>query len=877
MAVDAKWNARRRRAVRSVFPIDSSISSARFTDQDLSFDGSLARTQTQKHPAAQRKWSVSSVSQRSRLTWLALPESSQVSQQDRYDRAWYAVTTRIALPPSVSAEDSFGLLPPSQDLDHDILEEALLDVLDPATRVPLADHTENILIWHTQQVRQHFVTHVLPLLAICDSYQDRTQCLLGSIRTLEAAQRQYMYGLSIIVRAMEPKQADVALENFHRDLLAIVGNSMSSALVSALRTVIGRLMRTVLGISAPNSSILKEKKPEQHLTEVDRAREELIQLVDSLCKVGLAGERFQILFAELLDKMMVIYVQESFAGDWGSSEDVPMPDSFTSQNQSIQPRCILQLSDWIENHYARLAVEVTSRLEGVEISWVDVEKWKETAIGRLATLRINELFDIVINWPNSEGGIEDLRFAVTTPQRRLQLTATFSAALQNRLLHSGRSTLDIVRTYIAMIRTFHKLDHSRVLLDRVAYPLQLYLCTREDTVRIVVSGLLSTPKEVDSEVRKTKLVELVKLLHDPHQYRSERHDEEWDDLSWVPPPVDAGSNYKRRKSEDVIGTLISALGSPEVFIKEFQNIIGERLLSDQVSFDQEVGVLDLLKKRFGESSLQACDVMIKDIQDSRKLDDEMHRRVPNQSEEVPRISNIHARVLSRLYWPEVGEEGFELPPVVTAMQNAYGTIFEQLKPFRKLKWLNHLGQATVELEFEDRTIAEEVRTYEAAVINAFSAESAPSWTFEELWAKMQIDEDLLTAALQFWEEKHVLRKQVDGRYVVIERLSDVIESPSAGQSGVAAAADSVQANPRRAKSSMSEKEKEKRAVYWQFIVGMLTNSSPAMPLNNIAMMMKMLIPDGFPWSNEELQEFLAEKLGAGELELVGGKYKLIKK
>ena len=65
-------------------------------------------------------------------------------------------------------------------------------------------------------------------------------------------------------------------------------------------------------------------------------------------------------------------------------------------------------------------------------------------------------------------------------------------------------------------------------------------------------------------------------------------------------------------------------------------------------------------------------------------------------------------------------------------------------------------------------------------------------------------------------------------------------------------------------------------MYWQFIVGMLTNSSPAMPLGQIAMMMKMLIAEGFPWSNEELQEFLGEKVAAGELEITGGKYKLIR-
>ncbi|KAI8630571.1 Cullin family protein [Xylariaceae sp. FL1651] len=888
MAVDTRWNARKRRAVHSVFPTDSfsqptpySTPSVCFTEQGQPFGGPPAHQQAQQFQTP-RKWTVSTIGESPRLHLSKSPENAHAAHQTRFDRAWHTVTARIALPPSVSAEDSFGSLPNSQDLEGGMFEDALLDVLDPAERLPLARHTDDILAWHTQQVRQHFVSHVRPLLAICDGYQDQTQVLLGSIRTLEAAHRQYLYGVSLIIRVMEQEQADLALKKFRRDLHAIVGNSTSSDLVDALRAVLSQLMKVILEINARSPTNMKGKRPQRDSSEVERTREELMQLVDSLCKVGLAGERFQILFAELLDGMMVVYVQESFGGAWGSNQDLPIQDLLLSHHQPVQPRCILQLSDWVENHYSRLAVEVTNRLGDVQVSWTDVEKWKETAVGRLAALRINELFDIVINWPNSEGGIEDLRFAVTTPQRRLQLTDAFSAALQSRLLHPGRSTLEILRTYIAMIRTFHRLDHSRVLLDRVAYSLQLYLCTREDTVRLIVSGLLSSSKEVGSDARKKKLVELVELLYDPNQYRSERQDEEWDDPTWIPPPVDAGSNYKRRKSEDVIGTLISALGSPEVFIKEFQNIIGERLLSEQASFDQEVGVLDLLKKRFGESSLQACDVMIKDIQDSRRLDGVIHRGGLDRPEKVPRIWNIHAKILSRLYWPEVSEEDFQLPAVVSEMQELYASIFEHLKPSRKLKWLNHLGQATVELELEDRTIVEEVHTYEAAVINAFSAENASSWTFEALWMKLQIDEDLLTAALEFWEKKHVLRRQIDNHYVVIERLSDATESLSArltvaASSTSAATTDTIQATPRKAKPSMSEKEKEKRTVYWQFIVGMLTNSSPAMPLGQIAMMMKMLIPDGFHWSNEELQEFLANKLGEGELELVGGKYKLIKK
>ncbi|KAI5926136.1 Cullin family protein [Camillea tinctor] len=878
MTADTKWNSRKRRSVQSIFPTTSS--------QPTPYPTPSLRSTTQVQPPSERpppKRSHRRKESRSAALLAATSSSSSSSSekpsaadQARFDRSWHVVTSRIALPASVTVEDSFGPLPSSQDISNSALEDALLDVLNPGSRVPLATRTEDILVWHIQQVRQHFVNHALPLLAVCDDYSEHTEVLLGSMRTLEAAHRQYLYGLSLIARAMDRDLAEGALTKFRRDLHATVGNSMSSALTDALRTVLGQLMKTVLGIEDSNHPTSKGKKQSLDPARVEATRKQLLELVESLCKVGLAGERFQILFAELLDGMMVAYVKESFAGMWEPNNDMDVKGLIPG-HPATQPRCIRELSDWVENHYSRLAVEVTTILGTVQVSWTDVEKWKEIAVGRLAALRIDELFDIVINWPDSEGGVEDLRFAVTTPKRRLQLTDAFSAALQNRLLHAGRSTLDILRTYIAMIRTFHRLDHSRVLLDRVAYSLQLYLCTREDTVRIIVSGLLSNPKEVNSEARRTKLVELVELLYDPDQYRSERQDEEWDDLTWVPPPVDAGANYKRRRSEDVIGTLIGALGSPEVFIKEFQNIIGERLLSDQATFDQEVGVLDLLKKRFGESSLQACDVMIKDIEDSRRLDGVIHRGAINRPDKVKRDWTIHARILSRLYWPEVGEERFLLPATVADMQKMYEIIFERLKPSRKIKWLNHLGQATVELELEDRTVLEEVHTYEAAVIDAFSEENNPNWTFEDLWMKLEMDEDLLTAALGFWEKKRVLRKLPDESYVVVERLADLEEAYGAGAASSAGASADAPSTPRKAKPGISEKEKEKRAVYWQFIVGMLTNSSSVMPLAQIAMMMKMLIADGFPWTNEELQEFLGEKVSEGELELVGGKYKLVKK
>lgn len=800
-----------------------------------------------------------------------------VSHQVRWDRAWHVVTSRIQLPSSVAVEDSFGApVPESQDLD-DVFSSALDLILNPSSKLPHAAHTEDVLSWHIQQVRHHFLNHVLPLLAACASQDGHSQVLLSSVRTLEAAHRQYLYGLTLIVRGIKDESAaDGAVSRFRRDLHAIIGNSWTQGLQAALRLVLRQLV----------TEILRSRRQPQNLaadldedSSVAGPRSELLSLVESLQKVGLAGEKFQVLFAEVMDGCMQDLIRKTYSGAWTESDS---KGALPTSALPMLTGCMGDLCDWIENKYGQLAVLVYNRF-GVQIEYSDVECWKEVAIGRLVTLRIQELFDIVLHWPESTGGIGDLRAAVTTPQRRLQLTDTFSATLQKRLLHPGRSTLSILQTYISMIRTFHALDHSKVLLDRVVHALQLYLCQRDDAIRIVVTGLLSNPNDKDTEESKKKLVELAAILNDPAQQQRRHADDDdldWHDMTWVPDPVDAGVNYKRPRNEDVIGTLISALGSQDIFIKEFQAIIAERLLSSQTDYQQELKVLGLLKKRFGEHALQNCDVMVKDITDSKRVDSLLGKHIQSQAAKEEHAPAFHSKILSRLFWPSLTQEPFNVPAPVVPLQEKYEAGFERLKNSRKLNWINNLGTATVQLDLEDRSVQVNCKTYEAAVIYAFSNEDGsdaqPRKSFDELWQQLMIDEDLLEAALVFWINEKVLKDVGDRTYTVIERREDTVSDGVANDHVDNLGPDQTLSSPRKAKG-VSSAEKQRQTVYWQFIVGMLTNSAPTMPLGQILMMMKMLIPDGCTWSNEELQEFLDEKISEGQLELAGGKYRLPKK
>ncbi|KAK3363057.1 hypothetical protein B0T25DRAFT_444889 [Lasiosphaeria hispida] len=1042
--VAAPWQNRRRRVFQSVFQIDlsqptpQSTPCVRFPDQGQPFGGPATTAAALAAGAtATLSGSQSTIlAEPSRLSYSTQPLFPSLAavgdDQVTYDRAWHMVTARIALPPSATADDSFGTLaadsqqhPASQQASFSSDAEfyqALALVVHAPTVLPGATHTDDVVAWHAQQVRAHFAQHVIPLLSGCvddngdekgNHYERHMVIVMSSVRTLEAALRLYFYGLGLLMRGFgrlvggssseaAAAEAELLATRFRRDIQALVGNSASEELMKSISIVLARLAGTILGIPSVDDlgadPVAASRRPAPPTVDDFRAlaaRQRLHEIVEQLHNVGLAGERFQVLFAEILDSIMSKFVTRAYAGVWTASSSNTRSFSAATNTISRTPNpsssspCILALSDWVENHFARLSFEILSRVfpdaSSSPVTLSDVRTYQSLALGRLAALRISELFDIALAWPSSQGALDDLRATITTTARRLQLTGSFSRALQTRLLHPGCSTLEILRTYIAIIRTLHALDHSKVLLGHIESSLQLYLCQREDAVRIVVTGLLASPEELrlvkkvkDTAKRQHRekaqpglfttpavsrgvsrtipstvgrrrrdstpdiavqdlpddqrvspcssstLVELALILNDdPSQTRRNAgavpdiggadDDLDWADMGWVPDPVDADVNYKRPRSEDVVGTLISALGSEDVFIKEFASVVAGRLLGEPARFDQEMRVLDLLKRRFGEAALQNCDVMIKDVQDSKLVDGVIRRAREAQvgggagravlstpvagggetKEEGETEPEYHARILSRLFWPDLDREHFLLPAPIVEYQRWYERGYEHLKSKRKLTWLNQLGQARVELELEDRTVTVDCSTVEATIIYAFQGADDGSGkparrSVDELYNELQMDEDLIAEALSFWANKGVLKRVGQGVYDVAETIDEggaggAGQEPGSSAAGGASYEPDVE-SPRKASGAagssagtLSAKEQERRAMYWQYIRGMLTNSSTSMALAQVSMMMKMLVPDGFPWSGEELQEFLGSRVANGELEVIGGKYKLVKK
>lgn len=645
--------------------------------------------------------------------------------------------------------------------------------------------------------------------------------------------------------------------------------------------------------------------PAVAMDDLRPARTKILGIFRALETVGLGGGRSQRVFATLMDHAMTTYVSETFAGKWRAPSTA-----------------ILRIRDWVENHFARLIVEVLNcvgRTEVAEhalsrplldsrtdlVTFEEMERWRDMCIGRLGRLRIGQLFDIVVQWEMSKGAVQDLKAYTGAPPKRNHLIASLIKAISHRLLHPGASTIDILQVYISLIRVFAVLDAKGVLIDRVARPVRAYLRERDDTVKVIVSGLLADVKEGDEEDEQERdhgdvLVDLAAELYQASARAGQSdddHDFDWDDMQWAPDPVDAGPEYKRSRSADVIGSVMSLFDSKDVLIKEFQHTIGERLLKNSADFEQEIRVLELLKVRFGEGSLQASEVMLRDVHESRILDRNIHEDQDVPEKEIAQswpvghlqpaqqrpTPHLHAKVLSRFFWPQLHEESFTLPAAIVELQKRFETGFENMKPERKLTWLNALGQVTVDLELADRNVTEEVTPWQASVIHAFhEPEAAPApaaqqaRTVAQLMTALQMQENLVRSALRFWVSKTVLHEVDKDSFAVLERLDqagDVVKGAAQVNATNLDVSGDAQASEMQSFKSAEDVASSQLKVYWQFIVGMLTNGGP-MPLSQIATMLKFAVAGRFPFGDGELREYLSTMVREGKLDLTGEKYKI---
>ncbi|OXH21708.1 anaphase-promoting complex subunit 2 [Cryptococcus neoformans] len=350
--------------------------------------------------------------------------------------------------------------------------------------------------------------------------------------------------------------------------------------------------------------------------------------------------------------------------------------------------------------------------------------------------RTDELFDIIIDFPDSMAALEDLKECLFKVDQRLELVNKLNAANLKRLLHPGAETHVILNIYISTIRSLRILDPLGVLLHAVALPIREHLRKRPDTIKCIVEALVQG-EELQDENEGGLIGE------------GDSEAEDFNDPRWEPEPADAAPEFRSGKTSDIVSTLVSIFGTKEVIVKELQNYLAGRLLQVK-NYDvvHEVRTIELLKLRFGESALAGCDVMVKDVADSKRIDGHVQEE---------KKSVVHPLVLSKVFWPNMPRSSLKLPSKLQKIHAEYESSFHIFKPDKHLRFVPHLGTLSLTISLSDRIVTVDATPLQASIMELFEKQDV--WMVDQLVDKLGVGRGEVGKALGWWAERGVVKDE----------------------------------------------------------------------------------------------------------------------
>ncbi|KAJ9522865.1 hypothetical protein QJQ45_023651 [Haematococcus lacustris] len=305
----------------------------------------------------------------------------------------------------------------------------------------------------------------------------------------------------------------------------------------------------------------------------------------------------------------------------------------------------------------------------------------------LGCLRLAQMFDIVVDYRDSQPAVQDMAVCLQHTHLHARFVSEFKAALTARLLHAGAPARDIVHQYVATIRVLREIDPSGALLAAVSGPLRAYLRGRADTARCVVAlvtaedggeggtCLLEEPPQVlmrggsgcwglvddaaaaagaaaTGDAGPLAVLRTQRMSHPPAEAAAV------DATGGGGGPqglagqglvgLGLGGGHLPDKapgaagsSADIVAMLIGVFESKDVFINEYRSSLAAELLyASDFNTSLCLRAVELLKLRFGEGPLHNCEVMVKDIADSKRTNSQVHAQLAQQTQPLPSLPHI---------------------------------------------------------------------------------------------------------------------------------------------------------------------------------------------------------------------------------------------
>lgn len=363
----------------------------------------------------------------------------------------------------------------------------------------------------------------------------------------------------------------------------------------------------------------------------------------------------------------------------------------------------------------------------------EVDKWCEELeqhlLMELGKKRIAHYWDLVIDFPASVPALEDLQYCLSRCADKQLLNLLIAAAkkeLARRLHRAGTCTEDILTVIVSAIRAIgvllSKHEQSSVIFATVGDTLR-HLRDRKDSVAAVVQDLTQNPQD---STLSSDLQHFSRQNGGPAD-GGEESDEEGDKAIGS-----VATSWRQQRRPDVLRVLLSTL-SVQAIVDEFRCVLAQRLLTKKPhEFDtiHEEEVLERIKCAFGEDSLAACAVMVRDVQMSRRCNQRITQLTDQPSVPGPSTSagqskaptppfKMSATIVSATCWPKLANiaptpteapmptgASFTAHPLLEEHMENYAASFRKLKPNQCLKWMPELGRITLVLKQKNTTTGE---------------------------------------------------------------------------------------------------------------------------------------------------------------------------
>lgn len=243
---------------------------------------------------------------------------------------------------------------------------------------------------------------------------------------------------------------------------------------------------------------------------------------------------------------------------------------------------------------------------------------------------------------------------------------------------------------------------------------------------------------------------------------SEEGEDEWiaagsQNIFWTPEPVEADPNLPTNfRFQDTLSLVLNMFDSVDVLLKTYRSMLAEQLLSkDNFDVDEELQTLELLKMLFGESKLHNCEVMLKDMADSKRL---LQTIKSEHVFEEQKSILPNAKVVSDHYWPSFTQSpDFKVHPALEEQLHLYAVAFSKAKNPRYVKWMKSSGHVNLSIKRgEEETWEPSVSFLQASIMLYFQQQS--TWSLEALAENLELSPNDARQGMNFWIRNGIIRR-----------------------------------------------------------------------------------------------------------------------